>query len=139
MILNHKTSNKKLVLFHIKKVLQKKKQVLLYSFKKKQIAILNDITSVLRYLDIILITENGIRAIEVKSGDIDNDGTIELAVGAFMPDEGRGAIWILSLDSTIYNIVSKVKITDGVNGFTETLTTSDNPNDTSGANFGHAM
>lgn len=72
-------------------------------------------------------------------GDIDNDGTIELAVGAFMSNEGRGAIWILSLDSTTYNVVSKVKITDGLNGFTETLTTSDNPNGTSGANFGHAM
>jgi len=52
-----------------KKGFTKEKQVLRYSFKKKQIAILNDITSVLRYSDIILITENGIKAIEVKSSD----------------------------------------------------------------------
>lgn len=72
-------------------------------------------------------------------GDIDNDGTKELAVGAFMSDGGKGAIWILSLDSTTFNVVSKIKITEGLNGFTDTLTTGANPNGTSGASFGHAL
>lgn len=72
-------------------------------------------------------------------GDIDNDGTKELAVGAFMSDGGKGAIWILSLDSITFNVVSKIKITEGLNGFTDTLTTGANPNGTSGASFGHAL
>ena len=72
-------------------------------------------------------------------GDIDNDGTKELAVGAFMSDGGKGAIWILSLDNTTHNVISKLKITEGLNGFTDTLTIGANPNGTSGANFGHAM
>jgi hypothetical protein len=63
-------------------------------------------------------------------GDIDNDGTKELAVGAFMSDGGKGAIWILSLDNTTFNVVSKLKITEGLNGFTDTLTTGENPNGT---------
>jgi hypothetical protein len=72
-------------------------------------------------------------------GDIDNDGTKELAVGAFMSDGGKGAIWILSLDPNNFQVVSKIKITEGLNGFTDTLTTGANPNGTDGANFGHAM
>jgi len=72
-------------------------------------------------------------------GDIDNDGTLELAVGAFMSDGGKGAIWILSLHSTTFNVVSKIKITEGLNGFTDVLTTGPNPNGTEGANFGHAL
>ncbi|MBL4586787.1 MAG: FG-GAP repeat protein [Flavobacteriales bacterium] len=72
-------------------------------------------------------------------GDIDNDGTKELAVGAFRSDGGKGAIWILSLDETNYNVVSKQKITEGVGGFSETLTLGANPNGSMGANFGHAM
>ncbi|GJM33645.1 MAG: hypothetical protein DHS20C18_26460 [Saprospiraceae bacterium] len=72
-------------------------------------------------------------------GDIDNDGTKELAVGAFMSDGGKGAIWILSLDNTTFNVVSKLKITEGLNGFTDTLTTGVNPNGTAGANLGHAL
>lgn len=72
-------------------------------------------------------------------GDIDGDGTKELAVGAFMSDGGKGAIWILSLSSTNYNVVSKLKITEGLNGFTDTLTAGSNPNGTQGANFGHAL
>nr|WP_321243160.1 integrin alpha [uncultured Psychroserpens sp.] len=72
-------------------------------------------------------------------GDMDNDGAIELAVGAFMSDGGKGAIWILSLDSTTFNVVSKVKITEGLNDFTETLDIETNPNGTIGAQFGHAM
>jgi len=72
-------------------------------------------------------------------GDIDNDGTKELAVGAFMSDGGKGAIWILSLDNTTFNVVSKLKITEGLNGFTDTLTIGVNPNGTAGANLGHAL
>lgn len=72
-------------------------------------------------------------------GDIDNNGTIELAVGAFMSDGGKGAVWILSLDTTTFNVVSKVKITEGQNGFTETLDLETNSNGTIGAQFGHAM
>jgi hypothetical protein len=72
-------------------------------------------------------------------GDIDNDGTKELAVGAFMSDGGKGAIWILSLDNTTFNVVSKLKITEGLNGFTDTLITGANPNGTEGAQFGHAL
>ena len=72
-------------------------------------------------------------------GDLDNDGNKELAVGAFMSDGGKGAIWLLSLDSTTYNVVSKTKITEGLNGFTDELVTDINPNGTFGANLGHAM
>ena len=72
-------------------------------------------------------------------GDIDGNGTKELAVGAFLSDSGKGAIWILSLHSTTYNVVSKRKIAEGLNGFTETLDDTVNPNGTSGAQFGHAM
>lgn len=72
-------------------------------------------------------------------GDMDNDGTLEMAVGAFTSDEGKGAIWILSLNSTTFNVESKLKITEGLNGFTDVLTTGDNPNGSQGANFGHAL
>lgn len=72
-------------------------------------------------------------------GDIDNDGTLEMAVGAFMSDGGKGAIWMLSLDSNNFNVVSKLKITEGMNGFADTLTTGSNPNGTAGANLGHAL
>lgn len=72
-------------------------------------------------------------------GDIDNDGTKEMAVGAFRSDGGKGAIWILSLDTTTLNVVSKVKIAEGLNGFTETLSAATNPNGSDGAQFGHAL
>jgi len=72
-------------------------------------------------------------------GDLDSDGTKEIAVGAFMSNGGKGAIWILSLDNTTLNVVSKIKITEGLNGFSDILTDSSNPNGTSGANFGHAL
>jgi len=45
----------------------------------------------------------------------------------------------LSLDNTTFNVVSKLKITEGLNGFTDTLTTGANPNGTEGASFGHAL
>jgi len=72
-------------------------------------------------------------------GDIDQDGTEEMAVGAFMSDGGKGAVWILSLDPNNYNVVSKLKITEGINGFNDILTTGENPNGSAGAQFGHAM
>lgn len=72
-------------------------------------------------------------------GDIDNDGTQEMAVGAFMSDGGKGAVWILSLDATSFNVVSKLKITEGLNGFNDALVVDPNPNGTAGAQFGHAM
>jgi len=72
-------------------------------------------------------------------GDLDNDGNPELAVGAFMSDGGKGAIWILSLDATTFNVISKVKIGEGLNGFNEILTSGVNPNGTQGASFGHAL
>ena len=43
-------------------------------------------------------------------GDIDNDGTLEMAVGAFMSDGGKGAIWILSLDSNNFNVVQNLRL-----------------------------
>ena len=72
-------------------------------------------------------------------GDIDGDGTIEMAVGAFKSDGGKGAIWIISLNNSTFNVVSKLKITEGLNGFNDVLTTGANPNGTEGANFGHAL
>lgn len=72
-------------------------------------------------------------------GDLDGDGNKELAVGAFMSDGGKGAVWILSLDPTDFEVVSKLKITEGMNGFSDVLTTGANPNGTEGASFGHSM
>jgi hypothetical protein len=72
-------------------------------------------------------------------GDMDNDGTLEMAVGSFMANGGKGAIWILSLDPIQLTVEQATKITEGLNGFTDTLTTGINPNGTEGANFGHAM
>jgi hypothetical protein len=46
-----------------------------YSFKKGVIAIMNDLTSVLRYADITLITEYGARYVEVKSSENRNTRT----------------------------------------------------------------
>lgn len=74
-----------------------------------------------------------------RLGDLDNDGSPELAVGSFMADSGRGAIWILSLDPATFQVVSKLKIAQGLAGFPDTLTTGSNPNGTTGANFGHAL
>ncbi len=72
-------------------------------------------------------------------GDIDGDGTLEVAVGAYMSDGGTGAIWILSLDSSTYQVVDKVKIAPGLAGFDETIPNVVNTNGTFGGQFGHAM
>jgi hypothetical protein len=72
-------------------------------------------------------------------GDLDQDGNPELAVGAFMTNGGKGAIWILSLDANSHQVMTKQQIAEGVAGFTDTLTTGSNPNGTAGANFGHAI
>lgn len=72
-------------------------------------------------------------------GDLDGDGTKELAVGSFKSDGGKGSVWILSLNQNNFNVTSKVKITEGSGGFTDVLTTEVNPNGTFGAQFGHAM
>ncbi|GGZ18458.1 hypothetical protein GCM10007049_08280 [Echinicola pacifica] len=72
-------------------------------------------------------------------GDLDGDGNKELAVGAFMSNQGKGAIWILSLDKDSHQVLSKIKLTEGMNGFTDKLVEGVNPNGTYGANLGHAM
>lgn len=72
-------------------------------------------------------------------GDLDGDGTIEMAVGAFRSDGGKGAIWIMSLDSTTLDVVSKLKIAEGLGGFSAALSAATNPNGSDGAQFGHAI
>lgn len=72
-------------------------------------------------------------------GDIDGDGTQELAVGAFMSENGTGAIWILSLDADTFHVVDKVKIAPGLAGFNETIPNDTNTNGSTGGQFGHAM
>ncbi len=72
-------------------------------------------------------------------GDVDGDGSPELAVGAFTSDGGLGAVWILSLDSETHEVVDKVKLAPGLAGFDETLEMAENENGTSGAHFGHAL
>lgn len=64
-------------------------------------------------------------------GDMDGDGNLELAVGAFRSDNGKGAIWVLSLDPNTFHVESKIRIAQNESGFNEIL-----PED---ANFGHAM
>lgn len=72
-------------------------------------------------------------------GDLDGDGTLELAVGSFMSDEGRGAIWILSLDKDTFNVVTKSKIGSMLGGFAEELPNTLNANGSFGGQFGHAL
>jgi hypothetical protein len=72
-------------------------------------------------------------------GDLDGDGNMELAVGSFKADSGRGAIWILSLDATDYHVVSKLKIGENQGGFDEILPLTENSNGSIGAMFGHAL
>ncbi len=72
-------------------------------------------------------------------GDIDNDGSYELAVGAFTSDDGQGAVWILSLDEETLQVVDKQKIAPGLAGFDELIPMSTNANGTNGGHFGHAL
>ncbi|MFK8014476.1 MAG: FG-GAP-like repeat-containing protein [Gammaproteobacteria bacterium] len=72
-------------------------------------------------------------------GDMDGDGTIELAVGAFQTNGGDGAVWILSLDPNTFNVVQEGKIAPGESGFDEQIPNDVNPNGTSGGQFGHAL
>lgn len=56
-------------------------------------------------------------------GDLDGNGAADLAVGAFLDDDGgvdRGAIWILFLN-TAGNVVAEQKISQTQGGFTGTL------------------
>ncbi len=56
-------------------------------------------------------------------GDLDGDGDDELAVGAFLDDDGgtdRGALWILFLDAS-FQVASEQKISQTQGGFTATL------------------
>jgi len=72
-------------------------------------------------------------------GDLDGDGTQELAVGAFESENGLGAIWILSLDSVTYQVVDKRKLAPGLAGFDETVPLTTNANGSTGGHFGHAL
>ena len=87
-----------------------------------------------------LANDDGFGGREVAMlGDLNGDGDKELAVGAFSSDSGKGAVWILSLDSSTFNVTSKLKITEGMNGFADELSDTINANGTFGAAFGHAM
>ena len=60
-------------------------------------------------------------------GDLDGDGTIDLAVGANHSDAGgtdRGAVWILSLDND-GKVKAQQKIADGAGGFKGNLKDGD--------------
>jgi hypothetical protein len=60
-------------------------------------------------------------------GDLDGDGTIDLAVGANQSDAGgtdKGAVWILSLDNN-GKVKSQQKIADGAGGFKGNLNNGD--------------
>ena len=60
-------------------------------------------------------------------GDLDGDGTVDLAVGANQSDAGgtdRGAVWILSLD-TDGKVKTQQKIADGSSGFKGKLNDGD--------------
>jgi len=61
-------------------------------------------------------------------GDLDSDGILELAVGAYYDDDGgtnRGAIWILFMNAD-GTVKSDQKISDIQGGFTGTLSNNDN-------------
>jgi hypothetical protein len=72
-------------------------------------------------------------------GDLDGDGTLEIAVGAFMTNNGDGAIWILSVDPNSKRITEKRKIGPGSPGFNELIPNILNSNGSSGGQFGHAL
>lgn len=63
-------------------------------------------------------------------GDIDGDRNIDIAVGAFSSDDGRGAVWILRLNAD-FTVKAKQKIGQGVGGLQATLEIDDN--------FGHTV
>lgn len=72
-------------------------------------------------------------------GDLDNNGTLELAVGSFESENGLGAIWILSLHNESYQVVDKIRIAPGSPGFDEIIPVATNTNGTTGGHFGHAL
>jgi len=99
-----------------------------------------DISSTQGGFGVGLVNDDGFGGREVAMlGDIDSNGSNEIAVGAFASDSGKGAVWILSLDATTFNVTSKLKITEGMNGFADELSDTINANGTFGAAFGHAM
>jgi hypothetical protein len=60
-------------------------------------------------------------------GDLDNDGVEDMAVGAFLDDDGgfdRGAVYILFLNSN-GTVKAEQKISDSAGGFTGTLSDED--------------
>lgn len=63
-------------------------------------------------------------------GDLDGNGVLDLAVGAFGADEGRGAVWILLLNRRL-EVINKTRIGQG----TPELAFNLEPQD----NFGHAL
>ena len=72
-------------------------------------------------------------------GDMDGNGSIEVAVGAFESYGGLGAIWILSLNEFSFQVQDKVKIASGEAGFDEVISADENLNGSFGGQFGHAM
>jgi len=75
-----------------------------------------------------LTTLDGFGISATRIGDLNNDGTYNIAVGAFRDDTGttnRGAIYILNMTTT--GTVSKLtKIAEGTNGGPSSLTNDDN-------------
>ncbi len=60
-------------------------------------------------------------------GDLDNDGIIDLTVGAYFDDDGgldRGAVWILFMNSN-GTVRAEQKISDNIGGFNGVLDNSD--------------
>ncbi|MGJ8655473.1 MAG: LamG-like jellyroll fold domain-containing protein [Akkermansiaceae bacterium] len=63
-------------------------------------------------------------------GDIDGDMNLDIAVGAFSSNDGRGAVWVLRLNAD-FTVKAKQKIGQGVGGLQATLEIDDN--------FGHTV
>lgn len=72
-------------------------------------------------------------------GDLDGDGSIEVAIGAFQSNGGLGSIWIVSLDAATLLVLDKLEITSGQAGFNEVISADENPNGTFGGQLGHAL
>ncbi|MBM3990357.1 MAG: hypothetical protein FJ298_05035 [Planctomycetes bacterium] len=66
----------------------------------------------------------------VPLGDLDGDGMLDLAVGAFQSDGERGAVWILRMNPNL-TVKAKQKIGHGIGGLQLQLATVDH--------FGHAV